>query len=164
MTHIIFTPTEDEIYRALNKSGIYKTSGKRMIIENIILLAFCVYFIVSFCINMTDFFALVMAVICAVLTFVIWFVPHNDMKKQAKSGSKEEIRLSISEQMIKVGSGEKEWTLPLDGSCTEKTIDEDILALRTPKNDLLIIPKRAIPGDKTEEITGYIKKGCSPAK
>ena len=50
-----YTLTEEEIYRGLRLSGIYKLTGKRALIESILLVVFFLFFFISFLIDQGTF-------------------------------------------------------------------------------------------------------------
>ena len=162
---IIYSLKEDEIYRSLKKSGFYKTSGMKMIIENILLAGFGVYFLFAFIQDTSSILNLVLAIVCIVFMGVIIVVPTMDMKRQAKKQADgKEIKMRISPQKITIGDGEKQWSIPLDGTSKSKIVDNELIAIITPKKQLVVLPVRAIPRDRTYELQSRIFDGTSEAK
>ena len=78
MSHIEFsyTLTEEEVFEGLKYSGIYKTSGKRAVIETSVLAVLFLFFLISFLYN-KEFFNLVMGLIT--LGVVLGVTKRNSM-------------------------------------------------------------------------------------
>lgn len=157
---LVYTLEEKEVFRALKKSGIYKTSGKRAIIEDIILFVFGLYFIFSFALDTSNYFYLVMGIICFVFMLLIYLVPTLDMKRQSKKQSGDRpIKMRLMTSKIILSDGEKEWTIPLDGTSKCRIIDENLILIITPDKQLVVLPVRVIPREKTYEIQSRIFDG-----
>ena len=140
-----YTLTQQEVYDGLRLSGTYKTSGKRALIETIVLVVFCMIFAVSYVLK-RDVFSLVMAILTAVFVLALNFVPRMDMRKQAKKGQLDvKVRLYPTKMVVETGDGAQ--TILLDGSSEIKAVGREhrLLIVRIAGGGLLIIPERSIP-------------------
>lgn len=140
-----YTLTQQEVYDGLRLSGIYKTTGKRAVVETVILAVFCLFFVVSFCLKQ-EAFSLVMAIISAAVLLALNLVPRMDMRKQAKKGQLDvRIRLYPTKMVVETGDGTQ--TILLDGSSEIKAVGREhrLLVVRIAGGGLLIIPERSIP-------------------
>lgn len=156
-----YTLKEEEIYRSLKKSGIYKTTGSRMVIENCLLLA-CGGFFVYSCIKEFSVLSLVLAFISFAFMAVVTLVPAHEMKKQARAQAGKEIRLRISPQKLSMEDQEKKWEIKLDGTARYRILD-DLILLITPDRSLVVLPTGAFPKEDKSEIQRRIFEGTTEA-
>lgn len=153
---------EDDIYKALKKSGIYKTSGSRMVIENILLLVCGGFFIYS-CVKEFSVLSLVLAAVSFGFMAVVTFVPAHEMKKQAKAQANKEIRLRVTPQRLCLEDEEKKWEIRLDGTANYKILD-DLILLITADKGLAVLPTKAFPGEYASEIQAKIFAGTKESR
>lgn len=142
-----YTLTEQEVYDGLKLSGSYKTSGKRAVIETIVLVVFCIIFIVSYVLKQ-DVFSLVMAIVSAVFVLALNLVPRFDMRRQAKKGQLNvKIRLYPTKLYAETEQGSQ--PILLDGSSEIRAVGKEnrLVLVNIAGGGLLIIPVRAIPKD-----------------
>lgn len=158
---LIYTLEEKEAYTALKKSGLYKTSGKRAVIENIILALFAVFFFYGHFSNPGGWFNLVMGIVCVAFIIFINVVPAFDMKKQAKLSSQgKKLKMHLTPNKLTMSDGENSWSIPLDGSSKYKLVDDDrLILIITPERQMAVLPTRAIPRELTVEIQSRIFGG-----
>lgn len=149
--------TEEQIYTALKKSGMYKTSGKRVIVENLLLLACAGYFIYE-CIVSFSAFSLIMALVSLIFMAVITFVPAISMKRLARQQAGKNVKMWISPKKILMEDDEKKWEIQLDGTIEYKIV-EDIIVLVTENKGFVIIPTKSLPKDTMTEIQTMIFNG-----
>ena len=150
-----YTLTEQEIYDGLKKSGIYKTSGKRAVIESVILGVFFLFFVWAF-LYKRKFFEGVMAVVTLGVLLAVTFVPRHDMKKQAKTGRKD-IKLRLYHDQLYIDAGETSNAVALDGTTEIKLLEkEKLLVLLLQGGGLLIIPLRGIPKEYRGQVTSQL--------
>ena len=156
-----YTLTEEEIYRGLRLSGIYKLTGKRALIESILLGVFFLFFFISFLIDQGTF-DLVMSLVCAVLLAVMNLVPHLDMKRQAKKGIRD-VKLRIYQNKFYIDTKTGSQGVDLDGSAAIKTVgrqkDGQLLTAVLPEGGLLILPLRAIPKEIRGQALSILLQG-----
>ena len=159
---LIYTLDEKEAYTAIKKSGMYKNTGKRAIIENIILAVFAFFFFYAYFANHTNgegFFNLVMGILCLVFIVVLNVIPITAMKKQSKNSSKE-LKMHLTVSKITMSDGKNTWGIPLDGTSRYKLVDDDkLILIKTPDRQLVVLPTRAIPREMTVEIQSRIFGG-----
>lgn len=80
-----YTLTQEEAYRGLRLSGVYKgLTGKRAVVESLLLVVFFLFFLVSYLLQRGGF-DLAMAIICLILLGALTLVPHLEMKRRAKT-------------------------------------------------------------------------------
>lgn len=144
-----YTLTEQEAYRGLRLSGVYKgLTGKRAVVETILLAVFFLFFLGSYLVQWGSF-DLALAVICLILLVVLNLVPHLEMKRRAKTNLRDvHIRMTRTKLWASTQAGEELFPLE-DGSVEFRAVgrekDGRLLTAVSPKGDLLILPVRAIP-------------------
>ena len=79
-----YTLTEKEVYDGLRLSGVYRTTGKRAVVETAILGVFCLFFLVSYVLQ-KETFNLIMTFVSLGVLLALNLVPRLDMRKQAKN-------------------------------------------------------------------------------
>lgn len=150
---------KQDIYKAMKISGYYKTVGIRRVVENALLGVFAAIFGYSYFAK-GDLFNLLMAIICLIFIVVIIVVPNSDMAhKSARMAETKEFKMSVGERKLKIEDGEQSWSLPLDGSCRCKLIENRIIAIMTPEKQLVVLPIAAIPQEQSEEVQARIYGG-----
>lgn len=141
-----YTLTEKEVYDGLRLSGVYRTSGKRAVIETVLLAVFFVFFVVSY-VWQPGAFNLVMAAVTLAVLLAVNLVPRMDMKKQAKQCHRDvKLRLTQDRLFLETGAGAQ--TVLLDGSSEIKVVGrkgEQQLVIFLAGGGLLVLPVRAIP-------------------
>lgn len=148
MSHIEFsyTLTEEEVFEGLKYSGIYKTSGKRAVIETSVLAVLFLFFLISFLYN-KEFFNLVMGLITLGVVLGVTLVPRLDMRKQAKQGQNT-VKVRLYEDKLYADTAEGSRKISLQGAKV-KTVGKktQLTAVLPEDGGLLLIPVRAIPKD-----------------
>ena len=115
-----YTLTQQEVYDGLRLSGVYKQSGKRAIIESVLLGVFFLFFLVSFLLEW-DAFDLGMTLVAGVVILVLNLVPRLDMKRKAKQGLRDvKLRLYAKKAYIDTKAGSQ--SIDLDGSAAIKAV------------------------------------------
>lgn len=143
-----YTLTQEEVYRCLRLSGVYKgLTGRRAVVESLLLVVFFLFFLVSYLVQRGGF-DLAMAVICLLLLGALTLVPHLEMKRRAKTEPREvRVRMTTTKLWAATPAGEQE--LPLDGSVEFRAVgrekDGRLVTGVSPQGGLLILPVRAIP-------------------
>ncbi|MGI6255824.1 MAG: hypothetical protein ACOYJZ_09375 [Acutalibacter sp.] len=144
-----YTLTEEEAYRGLRLSGVYKgLTGKRAVVETVLLVVFFLFFLGSYLVQRGTF-DLAMAVICLILLGALTLVPHLEMKRRAKTNLRDvHIRMTRTKLWATTQAGEELFPLD-DGSVTFRVVgkekDGKLLTGVSPQDGLLILPVRAIP-------------------
>lgn len=82
-----YTLEEKEILDGMKISGVYRTNGKKSLIQMILLLIVFGIFLVSFIIS-KQIYNLLLAVFALIVVAAIYFLPLIDMKRHAKKGEK----------------------------------------------------------------------------
>lgn len=140
----VLTPAE--IYTGLKKSGLYKTSGKRAVIETILLAAMGIAFLVTFIVRRNPF-DIAMFAVCCVVVFALNFLPRHDMKKQAKKGE-DTLKLRVYSDRLYVYTKKESIPIELSGNAKVTHLKADGLFVVLPQGGgALIVPERAIPDD-----------------
>ncbi len=162
---LIYTLEEQEALTAMKKSGLYKGTGKKALIENIILAVFAVIFFYSHFTQKNGWFNLIMAILCVVFLVVLNLIPYLSMKKMARESSKgTELKMHLTVAKITMSDGKNSWSIPLDGTSKYKLVDNDkLILIITPSRQLVVLPVRAIPRELTVEIQSRIFGGMTQA-
>lgn len=153
----------EEAMACLKRAQIYKTSGRRALLETGILAVAAVLFFVSYGLYQGGY-NLILGILSLVLVAAIWLVPYFDMRKRAEevAGGKK-IEVEIYPDEVVVGSGEGQWEIPLDGTSNFEEFD-DLMVLFTPRNAILAMPMRAMEPSVIADIQGMLIAGCIPEK
>lgn len=139
-----YTLTEEEVFDGLRLSGVYKTSGKRAVIESVLLGIFAVVFLGTF-LWRQQLLDLVIGLVSLGLLAAVLIVPRLDMKKQAKL-AQPHVRVRLYEDHLVANGGVEDQTIPLrEGVNTRLVKDRTLVTLAVKKGGMLIVPVRAIP-------------------
>lgn len=152
-----YTLTDQELYDGLRLSGIYKTSGKRAMIETGILGAFCLLFLASYFWKW-EIFNLIMALVSLGVLLALNLVPRMDMKKQVKEAERE-IRLQLSPLKIQVETKAGLKTIPLDGTSEIKLVGKPgkkLIVVRIATGGLFLLPLRVFPEAEREKALNWL--------
>ncbi len=155
-----YTLTEKEIYDGLRLSGVYRTSGKRAIVETVILAVFCLFFFISYLFQ-KELFNLVMTFVSLGVLLLLNLVPRLDMRKQAKSCHREvKLRLYPDRFILETEAGSQ--SVLLDGTSEIRAVgkkDGKLLIVRIAGGGLLVIPLRAIPEGMRGQALSFLLQG-----
>lgn len=154
---ISYILTEQEMIDGLRSSGLYKSTGKRAWIETAVLGGMLVMFTVFFILR-REWFDFVMAILCVVIGLLLNLVPFLDMKKKARVCEKN-IRLRIYPGEAYVYLGQQTVTMPLNRE-TKVTYSRKkaVYTIKPQGGGFLVLPERAVPAEKREEIQGLLRE------
>lgn len=151
--------TEKEVLDGLRTSGIYKTSGKRAIIESAILAVFCAFF-TYMAITRTDGFDIAMAALSFIVICALNIVPRYDMKKQSRVSDKH-VKMRVYRDKDKIFVYGKTDPTPIDLSGDNKVVHAkkvEIISIILKSGGILIIPERVIPEEDREDVKSILLK------
>lgn len=143
--------TEEEIISGLKISGIYKSTGKRAVIETVVLAVMFLIFTVSFIIS-PQWFDIAMALLCLIIILALNLVPRIDMRRQAAKGEKK-VMMRVYPDKLYVYS--KQGTTPIDLHDKHRITYSNKLQLITlviKTGGILVIPVRAIPEENRGKV------------
>ena len=149
---------EHEILECLKSSGMMsRTTGKRAVIETIILGVLAVVFFVTYLVeNKND--PLFFSGICLLVIAIIWIVPQVGMRRKARSLTDgKEIKVVVYPDVIEIGENEGYWEIPLDGSCVLHR--ENRLLFLYSGSRALILPLRSIEPAVLADVEARILAG-----
>lgn len=136
-----------------------KTTGN--IIKTVLLIVFGITFFISYFMNYNAM-NLIMAVVCTVLTVLIFTVPKMVQRSQAKLFmSNESTYVEIYPDNIVVGKNGKEREIALDGT-SEYIEYENLFIIFPPNGELVIIPERSIEPDFLPDVQAMLIAGTEP--
>lgn len=147
-----YTLSEQEVFDGLQKSGVYKSSGTKALIETIVLAVLCVFFFFSY-FSRGDIFSLVMGILSLVVILALNLIPRLDMKKQAEKGQKQ-VKIRLYQDKFYADTEVGSQPILLDGTSTIKTVGKEnpLVTVQIAGGGLLVIPVRSIP----QEIRGEV--------
>lgn len=155
-----YTLTEKEVYDGLRLSGVYRTTGKRAVVETVILGVFCLFFLVSYVLQ-KELFNLIMTFVSFGVLLLLNLVPRLDMRRQAKRCHREvKLRLYPDKFYMETAAGSQ--CVLLDGSSEVKAVgkkDNKLLIVHIAGGGLLVIPLRAIPETIRGQALSFLLQG-----
>ncbi len=158
--------TRDEIYKCLYHSGAVKTKGLRAVVQSIILAAAAVVFFVVYFTTKSQYnnYNIFFGIVCLITIAVIWIVPHIYLKSMSKMmADGKTVEAEIYPTHIDIGSGDGEWSIPLDGRSYIEEAD-GIFIIFTENDRTFAIPKRVIEPEVYNEISAILRSGTEPAE
>lgn len=165
---ISYVLKEEEIYDALRASKSYQRAKKRLIVESIIACIMAGVFFVMFGIESTSIYSvgvnwltLSFAVICLILSVIIWPSARYSLHKNAKRlANNEEIQMEIYPALIEMGRDMDKWVIPLDGTVACKKTNH-LFVLQTDKSHITILPLRCIEPSVLPDVEAIILSGTN---
>lgn len=157
--------TQDEIYRCLYHSDMFKTKGARAILQSIILTLASIIFFVIYFTTQSQYSGhnLFFGIFCLVMIALIWTVPHFHMKSMSGIlADGKTIEAEIYPTHIDIGRDEGAWSIKLDGSAEIKEFD-GIFMIYPDQNRSFAIPQRVIEPELYNEIRAVLMSGTKPA-
>ncbi len=148
-----YTLEDREILDGLRTSGIYKTSGKRAVIETAVLAAMGILAIVLFIVRDRQPFDLILGILCFIIIFALNWYPRHDMKKRMR-GMEEDaknIRLRVYEDKIYVYTNDTS-VIDLRETTVKWAKKVKIFSLMPKAGGILILPEEKIPEADREKI------------
>lgn len=159
---VSYVLTEEEYFKCLKHSGMYKSQGTRGIIEAVVLGILAVIFFVVFFMtgNVSN---IVFGCISLIFIAVLLIVPNVHMKSMAKTlADGKIIEAEIYPDSVEIGRDDGAWKIELDGTSRIQEFD-DIIMIYAAHNRSFAIPERAIEPDFLPEIKGILLAGTTPA-
>lgn len=159
---VSYVLTEEEYFKCLKHSGMYKSQGTRGLIEAVVLGILAVLFFVAFFMtgNVSN---IVFACISLIFIAVILLVPNIHMRSMAKSMADGKlIEAEIYPDSLEIGRDDGAWKIELDGTSQIREFD-NIIMIYAAHNRSFAIPERAIEPDFLPEIKGILLAGTTPA-
>ncbi len=155
-----YTLTQREAFDGLRLSGIYKTSGKRAVIETGVLILCFFLFFLSYFLCERETFNLVMSFVSLGLILGLVSVPRLSMYRHSRE-SGGEIHIRLYEDRFLIGLPKDLKEVLLDGSASGKLVGKrkELLTFLLSEGGLLVLPVRAIPEEKREKaVRIFLKK------
>lgn len=147
-----------EVMNALKTCGIYKTTGKRAVIETVILLAMGVIFLLSFIMRGQQVFDIAMFSLCVVIALVLNLYPRYDMKKRSKDCDKNiKLRVYPEKMYLYAPTGEALHIELKDAKIT-RAQKVGIISVMPKAGGLLIISEPKIPAGFRDEVIEILMK------
>lgn len=153
---------EEEVFRALERSGFSKTMGRRALMECILFAALAVLFFVRF-FTTYEGANLFFGVVAVLALAAAAFLPVLGRKRRARQICADErlshIALEIYPDGIQIGSGDGEWEIPFDGTCRRVEHRGLLLFFPAGKRHMLILPLRCVEPGVLAEVQAMVVSG-----
>lgn len=150
-----------EVFSCLKHMGFCKTTGRRAVIETVLLAVVCALFIASYFIY-GGANNLVLGIFCAVLIAVVWVVPRLGINARARElTTGKSVYVEIFPDAVEVGKGKNEWAIPLDSTSEYEEFD-NMMVLFTPDGKLFTIPMRAVEPSVLPDVQAMLMAGTMP--
>lgn len=158
---VSYVLTEEEYFKCLKHSGIYKSQGTRGLIEAVVLgiLAVIFFFVFFMAGGVSN---IVFGCISLIFIAVLLVVPNLHMRSMAKSMADGKlIEAEIYPDSVEIGRDDGAWKIELDGTSRIQEFD-NIIMIFADHNRSFAIPERAIDPDFLPEIKGILLAGTIP--
>ena len=161
---ISYVLTQEEMYKCLYHSNMFKTKGTRAVIQSVILgIAAVIFFVIYFTTNSQyNKYNIVFGIICLLTIAAIWIVPHLYLKNMSRiMADGKTIEAEIYPTHIDIGRNDGKWSIELDGSAQIQEFD-NIIMIFTDHDRAFAIPERVIEPDVYNEIRAILMSGTEP--
>lgn len=153
-----YTLEDKEIVNALRTSGLYKNSGKRAMIETIILGVMAAIFLASFFARGYRTFDVAMGLLSLAIIFFLNWYPRHDMKKQASKCEKN-IKLRVYTDKLYVYMNEGDTiNIDLRDSTIVRAKSEKLISIMPKGGGILVVPEGKIPPNYKLEVINILLK------
>ncbi len=160
---ISYALTEDEMYKCLYHGRLYKTKGKRAVLQTIVFAAAGMIFLLTYFLTNSQYnvYNLFFGVLCFFMIAAIWLVPHIHMKKLAKiMADGKTVEAEIYPTHIDIGKDDGAWTVELDGKAEIAEFDGIIMIYDDDRS--FAVPERVIEPEVYNEIKAILLSGTMP--
>ena len=160
---ISYSLTENEMYKCLYHSRLYKTKGKRAVLQTVIFALAGVIFLLTYFLTNSQYnvYNLFFGILCFLMIAVIWLVPHFHMKNLAKiMPDGKNIDAEIYPTHIDIGKDDGAWSVELDGKAEIAEFDGIIMIYDDDRS--FAIPERVIETEVYNEIKAILLSGTMP--
>ena len=160
---ISYALTEDEMYKCLYHSRLYKTKGKRAVLQTVIFALAGVIFLLTYFLTNSQYnvYNLFFGILCFAMVAVIWLVPYWHMKNLAKiMADGKNIDAEIYPTHIDIGKNDGAWSVELDGKAEIAEFDGIIMIYDDDRS--FAIPERVIEPEVYNEIKAILLSGTMP--
>lgn len=158
---ISYILTQDEMYKCLYHSNMFKTKGARAVVQSIILGIAAVTFFVIYFTTTSQFnhYNLIFGIISLVTIAAIWIVPHLYLKNMSgMMADGKTIEAEIYPTHIDIGRDDGKWSIELDGKAQIQEFD-NIIMIFTVGDRAFAIPERVIEPDVYNEVRAILLSG-----
>ena len=150
-----------EVFSCVKRMGFCKTTGRRAVMESVVLGVVCVLFLVSYFLY-GAVQNIVLAAISALIIGVVWVVPRIGINARAKElTTGKTVYVEIFPDAVEVGKGKNEWAIPLDNTSEYEEFD-NMMVLFTPDEKLFPIPMRAVEPSVLPDVQAMLIAGTMP--
>lgn len=159
-----YSLTQEEMYKCLNHSNLFKTKGARAVVQSIILAFAAIVFLITYFVTDSSYnsYNLFFGIVCLVMIAVIWIVPHLHLKSMAKMMADGKIiELEIYPTRLDIGRDDGAWTIELDGTSEISEFD-NIFMIYTQKGQSFAIPERVIEPEVYNDVRAILLSGTIP--
>ena len=160
---ISYSLTEDEMYRCLYHSQMYKTTGKRAVAQTTVFALAGVAFLLAYFMTNSQYNAynLFFGILCFVMIVLVWTVPYFHMKSLAKvMADGKTVEAEIYPTHIDIGKDDGAWSVELDGKAEIAEFDGIIMIYDDDRS--FAIPERVIEPEVYNEIKAILLSGTMP--
>ena len=160
---ISYALTENEMYKCLYHSRLYKTKGKRAVLQTVIFAAAGMIFLLTYFLTNSQYnvYNLFFGILCFAMTAVIWLVPYMHMKNLAKiMADGKTVEAEIYPTHIDIGKDDGAWTVELDGKAEIAEFDGIIMIYDDDRS--FAVPERVIEPEVYNEIKAILLSGTMP--
>ncbi len=161
---ISYVLTQEEMYKCLYHSNMFKTKGTRAVVQSVILgIAAVIFFVIYFTTNSQyNRYNIIFGIVCLVTIAAIWIVPHLYLKNMSRMmADGKTIEAQIYPTHIDIGRNDGKWSIELDGRAQIQEFD-NIIMIFTDHERAFAIPERVIEPDVYNEIRAILMSGTEP--
>ena len=160
---ISYALTEDEMYKCLYHSRLYKTKGKRAIVQTAVFALAGTLFLIMYFFTDSQYnqYNLFFGIFCFLMIAAIGLVPRFHMKSLAKiMADGKTVEAEIYPTHIDIGKEEGAWTVELDGKAEIAEFDGIIMIYDGDRS--FAVPERVIEPEVYNEIKAILLSGTMP--
>jgi len=160
---ISYSLTEDEMYKCLYHSKLYKTKGQRAVLQTAVFAAAGMIFLLTYFLTNSQYnvYNLFFGILCFFMIAAIWLVPYIHMKKLAAiMADGKTVEAEIYPTHIDIGKDDGAWTVELDGKAEIAEFDGIIMIYDDDRS--LAVPERVIEPEVYNEIKAILLSGTMP--
>lgn len=152
----------EEAEEALKRSGFTKTMGRRAVVDLVILGVLAVLFLGQYFwmqVAQALFFAVVAVLCMGLVAFVPWIGRRRLARRICEDPASGHVCCVVYPDALVLGEGERQWEIPLDGSCRMEEYKQMLLLFPAGRENLVILPLRCVEPSVLPEVQAILEAG-----
>lgn len=154
-----YTLTYDEVKDSLYRTAKLKSYKTKSMVQTVLSLLLSLSFIFNIVQKPDYIINYVVVIVCLSLAPLVWILPRKIEKRYIETVlDDKEMAIELNDDFIKVSKdGNLTFSIVEASKMTDATETDTLYIIKIDTNNMLVIPKRAIPAENKEVADYYIK-------